>query len=171
MRRPDPNEPRAPRRRRRRAPLSFGLAVLVALVLIVQHWAPELLTGKPGAANPSASQPSIATDDAALRSAIAAQGSDIQVEAEGVVSRLLPDDNQGSRHQKFIVSLSGGETVLIAHNIDLAPRVANLKVGDTVHFAGEYEWNHQGGVVHWTHHDPNGRHADGWIEHEGRTVR
>jgi hypothetical protein len=150
----------------------LGAAALLALLLLVQHWAPQWRPdAAPRADEPSLGQPGAAPDDDALRWAIDQQRSNIQVEAEGIVSRLLPDDRQGSRHQKFIVRLSGGETVLIAHNIDLAPRVADLKVGDTVRFAGEYEWNAQGGVVHWTHHDPRGRHADGWIEHAGLRVR
>jgi hypothetical protein len=93
--------------------------------------------------------------------------SDVQVGAEGRVTRVLSDDNEGSRHQRFIVELFSGHTVLIAHNIDLAPRVADLKVGDRVSFYGEYEWNPQGGVVHWTHHDPAGRHEGGWVELNG----
>jgi hypothetical protein len=95
--------------------------------------------------------------------------SDVQVEGEGVVTRILSDDREGSRHQRFIVSLASGQTVLIQHNIDLAPRVADLKVGDSVAFFGEYVWNEQGGLVHWTHHDPARRHVGGWVKHNGRT--
>ena len=90
---------------------------------------------------------------------------------EGRVTRTLSDDREGSRHQRFIVRLATGQTILIAHNIDLAPRVEGLKVGDTVEFSGEFESNPQGGVVHWTHRDPEGRHVAGWIRHDGRTYQ
>ena len=59
--------------------------------------------------------------------------------------------------------VGGGRTVLIAHNIDLSPRVAPLRVGDRVEFAGEFEWNERGGVVHWTHPDPRGQHRAGYV--------
>lgn len=91
-----------------------------------------------------------------------------QARGSGTVSRILSDDNEGSRHQRFIVRLSSGSTLLIAHNIDLAPRVRSLQVGDAVSFYGEYESNDRGGVIHWTHHDPRGSHVGGWIEHKGR---
>lgn len=91
-----------------------------------------------------------------------------QVRGGGKVVRVLPDDNDGSRHQRFIVRLSSGRTLLIAHNIDLAPRVPSIRVGDTVSFNGEYEWNDKGGVIHWTHRDPQNRHQAGWIEHKGK---
>ena len=98
-----------------------------------------------------------------------AQGtSNIMVEAAGQVERLLSDDLDGSRHQRFIVRLPSGHTVLISHNIDLAPRIDAIQQGDSVQFRGEYEWNSQGGVIHWTHHDPDGDHPGGWIEHQGQ---
>jgi len=97
--------------------------------------------------------------------------SNVQVEGEGVVTRLLADDLSGSTHQRFIVRLKSGQTVLIAHNIDIAPRVAGLQKGDGIRFYGEYVWNEKGGMVHWTHHDPEGRHAAGWLKHRGRTYQ
>lgn len=110
-------------------------------------------------------------NDAVLQQAYESRQSDIQVQGDGQVIRILPDDIDGSRHQRFILRLDSNQTLLIAHNIDLAPRIATLAVGDTVAFFGEYEWNSQGGVLHWTHHDPNGRHADGWLKHQGRTYQ
>lgn len=96
------------------------------------------------------------------------QQSDVQIEVTATVSRLLSDDNEGSRHQRFIVELADGHTLLVAHNIDLAPRVDGLAVGDEVTLFGEYEWNNKGGVMHWTHHDPANRHPHGWIRHKGQ---
>lgn len=104
-----------------------------------------------------------------LAEAFANRRSDVQVMGSGVVTRLLADDNEGSRHQRFVLEIDGGQSILIAHNIDLAPRIGDLAKGDRVDFHGEYEWNERGGVVHWTHRDPAGRHVGGWLKHEGRT--
>jgi len=88
----------------------------------------------------------------------------------GRVTRQLPDDNEGSRHQRFILELAGGHSLLVSHNIDLAPRVP-LSDGDRLTIRGRYEWNERGGVIHWTHHDPQGRREGGWIEHGDRRYR
>jgi len=107
-------------------------------------------------------------DEPAISELFAAQRSNVQVVGDGTVIKLLPDDLKGAKHQKFLLRVARDQTVLIAHNIDLAPRINNLQVGDTVSFAGEYEYNTKGGVVHWTHRDPKGKHDDGWLRHDGR---
>ena len=109
----------------------------------------------------------IATSDLSIEKAFKNNQSNIQVGGSGKVVKILPDDTKGSRHQKFIVELSSGQTLLIAHNIDIAPRISNLNVGDHINFYGEYEWNSKGGVIHWTHHDPSGFHEDGWLNRGG----
>jgi Protein of unknown function (DUF3465) len=110
-------------------------------------------------------------DDSPIGRAFAIGASDIQVEGEGTVIRVLPDDLNGPRHQRFIVQLASGQTLLMTHNIDIAPRIDGLKVGDSVRFNGEYVWNEKGGVIHWTHHDPQGRHVAGWVKHNGKTYQ
>jgi hypothetical protein len=99
------------------------------------------------------------------------QKSNNQLEVSGEVIKLLSDDHVGKRHQRFIIKLETGLSLLIAHNIDLADRIDSLKEGDIVTVYGEYEWNEHGGVLHWTHHDPKKRHIDGWIKHQGKTYQ
>lgn len=104
-------------------------------------------------------------------SAFANKRSDVQVTGEGIVVKVLADDLKGSRHQKFILDIGRGQTILVAHNIDLAPRVSPLRTGDLIKYLGEYEYNQRGGVLHWTHHDPAGRHMGGWLKRSGQTFR
>jgi len=94
--------------------------------------------------------------------------SNIQVSGYGTVIKMLSDDNTGSRHQRFILKLLSGQTILIAHNIDLASKINGISKGDNIQFYGQYEWNNKGGVVHWTHKDPNNSHENGWLKHNGR---
>lgn len=109
-----------------------------------------------------------ASGDAAVARAWERRASGVQLEGHGTVIKVLPDDNDGSRHQRFLLKLRSGATLLIAHNIDLAPRIDALQRGDEVAYFGQYEWNPRGGVIHWTHHDPSGRHVDGWLKHKGQ---
>jgi len=109
----------------------------------------------------------------------------------GIVDRLLEDDAYGSRHQRFILRVTSGpwkehdrpgppdaktenhigpngRTILISHNIDVAPRLDGLSPGDAVRVRGKYKWNDLGGVMHWTHHAPEEGGEDGWIEYDGK---
>jgi len=90
--------------------------------------------------------------------------------AEGTVIKILKDDTKGSQHQKFLFELAPDVTLLVAHNIDLAPR-APVREGDSVTIKGRYEWNNRGGVLHWTHHDPKGRKQEGYIYAAGKYYR
>ena len=95
---------------------------------------------------------------------------DSWIDVAGRVVRLLQDDRDGERHQRFIVDIGGGETLLIAHNLDLAERVP-VSLGDRISLRGMYEWNELGGLVHWTHHDPLGIEDGGFVRHYRRTYR
>ncbi|HEY9209941.1 MAG TPA: DUF3465 domain-containing protein [Methylotenera sp.] len=105
--------------------------------------------------------------NAEIEQAFKARKSDVQVSGHGVVIKLLKDDNKGSRHQKFLVKINAQQTLLFAHNIDLAPRVP-VQTGDEISFYGEYVYNPKGGVIHWTHHAPQGDHVAGWVMHNGQ---
>jgi hypothetical protein len=95
---------------------------------------------------------------------------DTWVIGAGTVERILRDDTKRPRHQRFVLQSDGGPTLLLAHNIDLAPRVP-LRRGDRIAFRGQYAWNDQGGVVHWTHRDRRDRKAGGWIRWKGQNFR
>lgn len=142
--------------------------VLVAVVLAAVYFGGVESGFIPGQQHADSSS---GAADQVLAAAFENRQSNIQVQGSGRVSKVLADDNDGSRHQRFIVQLASGQSLLVAHNIDLAPRVPSIEVGDLVQFNGEYEWNERGGVIHWTHHDPQGVHEAGWLEHEGETYQ
>ena len=103
-----------------------------------------------------------------IKAAYDRRQSNVQVQGSGRVKAILREDNDGTKHQKFILVLKNGLSILVAHNIDLAPKIEDLHKGDIVEFDGEYEYNEKGGVLHWTHHDPQNRHENGWLKHDGR---
>ena len=151
---------------RRHSPKLIGGAVLVVALIVVMV---VLVAGRGGpqpTTAPSVTQ-SLNTE-AQLENLFETHASGVQIAGHGVVTHLLSDDNEGSRHQRFILELSSGQTLLIAHNIDIAPRLDGLAVGDQVAFFGEYDYNDQGGTIHWTHHDPQGTHVAGWLDWDGR---
>jgi hypothetical protein len=133
--------------------------LVVAIVLV------GLAGAAAGGCASSGQEAEVATGDGLLAKAYEDRAADLPVEGQGMVARMLADDDEGSRHQRFIVRLDSGQSLLGAHNIDVAPRVDDLGVGDNVAFKGVYEWSEQGGTIHWTHHDPDGEHAAGWLRH------
>ena len=111
---------------------------------------------------------SILTPISAINTAVANHNSDIIVTVKGTITAILSDDTIAKKHQRFIIKLSNDQTLLITHNIDIAPRVAGIATGSLVYVHGVYVWNSKGGVVHWTHHDPDGVHETGWIVFGGK---
>ncbi len=151
----------------------LGVAALAVAWFAYQRSSGDAVTNQapPPAPASQTTVTQLAPDNDAAANAFENRARGVQVKGEGVVVRVLPDDTEGGRHQRFILRLSSGQTVLIAHNIDLAPRVDALQSGAAVSFNGEYEWNERGGVIHWTHHDPAGRHAAGWLRYAGKTYQ
>jgi hypothetical protein len=105
-----------------------------------------------------------------IESAFENQEDNVPVTVKGTVVKILSDehDSVGDDHQRFIIRLANGQTVLIVHNIGIARRVAGMTVGSELRVRGDYVWNSRGGLIHWTHHDPDGSHENGWIVFEGR---
>jgi hypothetical protein len=143
----------------------FLVAAIIACSWYFSNERPGAQTGS----TVTVSGRNVTSGDDIFAEAYANHRSHLRVSGEGTVVQLLPDDNKGSRHQRFILQLSSGQTLLIAHNIDIAPKIGGLRPGDLVQFCGDYEWNAQGGVIHWTHRDPNGSHPAGCLVHQGRT--
>ena len=110
----------------------------------------------------------VVAGNAAVERAFASHLSGIEVTAEGAVTRVLADDTGPSgTHQRFIMKVRGStQTLLIDNNVDIGKRVP-VASGDDVVVHGEYVWNEQGGLIHFTHHDPVHTHEDGWIELKG----
>jgi len=155
----------------------FRYLGLVLLLLIGGFWlvSNQFFSSQnnPSVNFPEVSQPSVklpkstSEDDAELsdiKSLYESRRSGTMVYTVGHVTRILADDNEGSRHQRFILDTAQGVSVLVAHNIDLAPRVP-IQQSDQISIRGQYEWSEKGGVIHWTHHDPRKKHPEGWILH------
>jgi hypothetical protein len=92
------------------------------------------------------------------------------IEVSGLVVGLLQDDSEGARHQRIILGISRKQTLLIAHNVEMAGRVP-VGMGDRIHVRGVYEWNDLGGLVHWTHRDPHSTDEGGYIRYRSKTYR
>jgi hypothetical protein len=113
------------------------------------------------------STPSDQPDNLAAISAIQAHRSGQEVTVEGTVAQA-PHVSRGptGRHEDFILEVSAGtgeqQLIHVAHNIDIAPEVP-LDEGMDVIVHGELVIDRSGPVIHFTHHDPSGRHQPGFI--------
>jgi hypothetical protein len=93
--------------------------------------------------------------------------SNVEVTAEGSIASILGNSGGPSgTHEGFLLHLRGasghGLTVRVEDNVDLTGQVP-LSEGEDVEVRGEYVYDANGGVIHYTHRDPSGRHAAGFI--------
>jgi hypothetical protein len=106
-------------------------------------------------------------DNLAAIQAIQTHRSGQEVTVEGTVAQTPHVSHTATgRHEDFIIEVSSGageqQLIQVAHNIDIAPEVP-LEEGTDIIVHGELEIDRTGPVIHWTHHDPRGRHQPGFI--------
>lgn len=149
---------------------SFAALIVSALVLVssTSRAGFDSSYGQNGGWNPGqASQGQVPEGQRAIVEAQErGQGLSFVEVRDVVIVRVLPDDNQGSRHQKWIVQLANGRTVLAVYNMDICDRIP-LVVGSTVSMGGQYIWDRNGGLIHWLHEDPRHNRPDGYVDLNG----
>lgn len=119
------------------------------------------------------SAPSDQPDNLSAFQAITSHQNAQEVTVEGTAAQVLPDTTgPAGRHERFVIDVHAGngdeQLILVAHNIDIAPRVP-IQSGDDVVVRGELALDRSGPVIHFTHHDPRGRHIPGFIKVHGQT--
>ena len=93
-----------------------------------------------------------------------------EVQFDGIATgnaRFFYGHRTRCEHEAFDVRTAAGP-VEVVDNVAIAPRIP-VSPGDRIQVRGEMV--HDPGrnpVVHWTHHDPQGQHAGGFIRLRGR---
>jgi len=97
--------------------------------------------------------------------AYSSEKSHVEVVAQGTVTRTFGiRAGRVSPHEGFLMRLNSSCSLIVRveANTDFTGPIP-LRVGTTVAVKGEYEYYAGGGVIHWTHSDPRGRHQGGYI--------
>jgi hypothetical protein len=134
-----PTPPKQARRRRLIKGVEIAGCLVSFCVLLLGCSIKSSDTSPNGTNNPPANHlDSILTPISVIEAAFANQDSGISVTVKGNITRILGDDTVGVRHQRFIIELSNGQTLLIEHSIDIAPRVQGINVGSVLYAHGDY---------------------------------
>ncbi|MEK7432485.1 MAG: DUF3465 domain-containing protein [Cyanobacteriota bacterium] len=91
----------------------------------------------------------------------------------GTVTEKLPDDNDGLKHEVFMIKMTQGKykekIVKVAHDTSYAPYIEELKAGDNLEIKGDLIINATPEMVlHWTHKSDNPKHPSGYIKLNGK---
>lgn len=101
----------------------------------------------------------------ALRNIIASyKGGKAQVFVTGTITKIEKEDHSGLAHQKYNLKIDEDISFQIVSNLAFG-RVP-LAIGKSASVCGEYKKVGKG-MVHWTHFDPHGAHADGFTIMDG----
>ncbi len=109
-------------------------------------------------------------DNRAVCAAYSSTSSHVEVVADGTVTRILGvQSGRISPHEGFLFRLGSGCSLVlrVEANTDFTGPIP-LARGERVLVKGEYEYYPLGGVIHWTHRDPRGRHEGGYVAAGGR---
>jgi len=113
---------------------------------------------------------SLQGENSSICDAHALQRSRVEVTASGTVTRILGiREGPSGTHEGFLVRVPDCNIVIrVEHNVDIGGSIP-LHQGEAVQLRGEYLYDPRGGIVHYTHHDPSGRHPGGSITAGGET--
>jgi len=91
----------------------------------------------------------------------------VWVSGHGTVKQLVGDETvAGERHQRIVVDVGEVFDLIVRHSVEASERVPVVQ-GDTIAFQGRYEFNGRGGVLGFTHHDPEEPGGGGWVRYQG----
>jgi hypothetical protein len=110
-------------------------------------------------------------DNSLVCQTYAGQGSNQEVITQGTVVNVLGErGGPYGEHEGFLLKLDGDCDLMlrVETNVSITGFVP-IRRGEKVIVKGEYEYDPMGGVLHWTHHDPAGRHVAGYVVSAGKT--
>jgi hypothetical protein len=85
---------------------------------------------------------------------------------DAIVTRILGERaSRSGVHEGFIIR-AGERSFKVEDNVDITGPIP-LRRGNTVSLLGQLECDDY--VIHWTHHDPRGRHPSGYVKVNGKT--
>ena len=114
--------------------------------------------------------PSEQADNGKICGLYASGASDVEVIGQGSVLAILGTRNGPSGvHEGFLLKLTGGCDLMVRveTNVGITGPLP-LHPGETATVKGVFDDDADGGVIHWTHHDPSGRHIAGYVEAGGK---
>ncbi|MDE2483427.1 MAG: DUF3465 domain-containing protein [bacterium] len=114
-----------------------------------------------------------APDNAAVCNDYGTQRSGDEVIATGHVIDVLGERaGRSGEHEGYLVKLDGNCDLLVKveTNTTITGPIA-LRPKERVVVKGVYIYNPLGGLIHWTHHDPRGRHVGGYVTAGGTSYQ